>query len=421
MKIGAPDNIANLYLSTMRKSGSYFDPASAKSIANDFSSLLRTPSTNKESANTLSFVRGMKTNSGAIKSALNSLTRFDTFKGKSLQSEDESKLTVTSSKDSSAADMTVKIDQIAKGQVNEGRGLSKGGLYGSNESMKFEIEHEGKKHAFTVSASATDTNKQVQEKIADAVNSANIGVKASVTDRAKDNASILTFEAKAEGDTEAAKFKVYDISGNAISATGTANATESAQNAIYHVNGGEAKTSTTNDVTIGNGTTVKLREASDEAVTISRRMDTSKAVDKAKEFAESYNDLLSLSYHNDSDKGARRLTSQLASVTKTYSASLSRIGLGVDANGYINVDEKKLEKAANDGSLQKFFNEDSNKSFGFTNRMSRVADNVGNDPSKYVSNFNSGSSSSMDFYNSILSSGKSANNYLMGLMLDFFV
>ena len=115
----------------------------------------------------------------------------------------------------------------------------------------------------------------------------------------------------------------------------------------------------------------------------------SKTPDYAKSAVESlvknYNDLYVEAAQKTNDPKAQKLASKMIDISKTYKSSLSNIGIGFDNDGKMTLDTKKLDAALENGSLEKFFKENSGKNYGFTNQLSRLADNVSRNTSNYVS------------------------------------
>ena len=100
---------------------------------------------------------------------------------------------------------------------------------------------------------------------------------------------------------------------------------------------------------------------------------------------KSYNDLYVESVKRSNDSKAQNLAVKMINISKTYSSSLSKIGIGFDYDGKMTIDEAKFNEALENGSVERFFTENSGKNYGFTNTLSRLADNVSRNTGNYVS------------------------------------
>jgi flagellar hook-associated protein 2 len=298
--------------------------------------------------------------------------------------------------------ITVKIDQTAAGQMNEGaRMIANATFEGSSGTNKFKIETGGKITEFSVKVSAGDSNKDIQQKMADAINKAGISVKATVQTDSATNSSILKLESTNTGSDPKNSFTVTDITGNLAAKTGANDVTRQGQDAIYSVNGGPVRTSQSNTVNLGNGVSATFKKAFEEAVTISRGKNIDFAKSTVEDMARSYNKLYSEAAQRTGDPKSQNLASKMVSISKTYSGSLSSIGIGFDTNGLMTIDTSKMNEAAKSGKLEKFFTENSGNNYGLTNQLSRLSDSVSRNTSNYVSSslFGSGSGGNFAYSN----------------------
>ena len=280
---------------------------------------------------------------------------------------------------------TVQIDQTAKGQLNEGARMNSSDSFGSSGANKFSIKINGKTTDFTVNVAAGDSNIVVQQKMADAINSSGIGVKATVESDSKTGVSMLKLESTSTGDNEKSKFTVSDISGSLVAKTGANDISRAAQNAVYSINGGQKLTSQSNSVDIGNGLNVTFNKSTDSAVTISMGRDMGYTKSAIEGMVKSYNDLYVEAAQKTNDPKAQNLATKMVNISKVYFGSLSEIGIGFDNDGKMTLDQTRLNAAAENGSLERFFTENSGKNYGFTNQLARLADNVSRNTSNYVS------------------------------------
>ena len=370
---------------------------------------------------TLQYVNGIKSASKSLSGSLNKLSG-SAFSNWTMKSSDTDvmKVSYSGNKASTLGPMKVSVDQTAAGQVNEGARMGANSTFeGSSGTNKFSIKIGDKTTELSVNIAAGDTNKAVQQKMADAINKAGIGIKASVMTDAPTGSSLLKLESEITGSDPKNSFTVNDITGNLAAATGANDVAREGQNAIYSVNGGPKISSQSNTVNLGNGVSATFNKASKEAVTISRGKDASSAISAAEDMVKSYNDLFSAAAQRTDDPKSQNLASKMVSNSKTYSGSLSSIGIGFDNSGRMTIDAKKMEQAAESGKLEQFFRENSGKSYGFTNQLTRLADNVSRNTSSFVSSSLFGSSQNENFWYSRFGDALQYNYLGAGSIFDY--
>lgn len=363
---------------------------------NDYSTGYKNNANKLVTADTQSYLTDIKTASSDLKSALNDLFGKNTkktsaFDEKAVVSSDASYLSIStdSTFKGDFNDTTVTIDQVASGQVNEST-LSQNGKAVSNGTYTFEIEAKGKKHQISVNITGADNNETIQKKVAEKINSKNIGIKASVSTDSGDKTTTLKIESEGIGDDDKNRFKIrdYTVGGGGIAGKlGINNMTSDAKDAIYKVNDGEWQFAKSNKVDLGNGVTATLKNDSNKPVDITVSMGASGtgAINKVREMVNGFNAMLDAAEENKSDRGAGRLFSQLKGLSGTYTESLSRIGIEVSSDGYLSIDSKKMQSAAESGELEKFFSGSGKTNYGFADRLSKLAEDVDKDPVRYVS------------------------------------
>ena len=336
---------------------------------------------------TIQYVNNIKSSSKDLGSTLKELSG-SAFASRTASSSNTDVMTVKYSGDrpSSIGQMTVKINQIAEGQMNEGSRMSANAAFeGSSGTNKVKIETGGKATEFSIKSAVGDTNKDIQQKMADAINKAGIGIKATVETDSATNSSILKLESTNTGSNSKNGFTVTDVTGDLAARTGANDVAREGQDAIYSINGGPARTSQSNTVNLGNGVSATFNKASEETVTISRGKDMNYAKNAVEDMVKGYNDLYSEAVQRTNDPKSQNLATKMVNISKTYSKSLSSIGIGFDSSGKMTIDNQKMNQAAENGKLEQFFKENSGKNYGFTNQLSRLSDSVSRNTSNYVS------------------------------------
>ena len=377
------NNISNLYTSMYQGNMSLFNNKLSRSLfpAN------KAQGKDSLDSNAIGYVTNIKTAAKSLGSAVNQLSG-SAFSNRTMTSSNSDVLSVNYSGNNAntIAPMTVKVKQIATSQQNAGKELSANTTFeGKSGVNRFSIEKDGKTTDFSINVSAGDKNKDVQQKMADAVNQAGIGVKATVETDTKTNTSTLKLESTNTGSSQKNTFVVKDATGDLAAKTGINAISQEGRDAVYSVNGGAERTSQSNNINLGNGVTATLKKASEEEVTVSRGKNIDLAIATAENLVKSYNDLYVEAAQRTNDAKSQKLATKMVNTSKTYFNSLSEIGIGFNGDGKMTIDSKKMNQAAESGKLEKFFTENSGRNYGFTNQIGKLADSVSRNTGSYVS------------------------------------
>jgi flagellar capping protein FliD len=298
-------------------------------------------------------------------------------------------------------DVSVKIDQIAKAQRNQGTSLELTERFEGDNRYVFEIVQGNSTHRITVNIpqtpenandSASDsgsgseseskdgiTNQQFLQKMVAAINgTSGLNVTASIYS----GALVITGDQTGAGRA----FEIKDITGNAVALTGIDNITQEAQDAIFSVDGGEAQNSASNNVSLGNGLSVTLREASENSVTVAMGQDRLAMRAGIQQMVDSFNAMLEAAQGNSSDRNTRMLARNLQNATRNSRRALQEIGINIDRDGFLSVNEARFEEAAQNGRLDRFVRGgNGRRPDSFIARVGRLSENVNRNPMRHVS------------------------------------
>ncbi|MCL2564829.1 MAG: hypothetical protein FWE24_03335 [Defluviitaleaceae bacterium] len=389
------------------------------------------------SADVRSFLTGMRSTAERLGSAM------DRMRGtgrETVVASDPNALSIrTASPSARIDDVNIRIQQVASGQVNQGTSLEAGRRVSVSDARthRFEIEQNGQTHELSFRVGVNYTQEDMQNAMARAINNANIGVTASVDTSNDSRNSTLTVQSResgffADGRNE---FAIRDVSGGrAVAMAGVGTQTQRPQDAEFSVNGGTLQTSRSNDVDLGNGVTATLRQAaSNREITVGMGRERNISAENVNEMVRQFNTLLTNTADNRGDRGVNRLHHQLAGLSTSSAASLAQVGISVDREGFMSVNSSRLNTAIENGSLDRFLNGDSQgASFGFANRLARIAEDVSSNPHRYMSRESldllepSGSAFARPGHNtgSMLDSMRISRQnriFTMGLLLDMFI
>ncbi|MCL2217521.1 MAG: hypothetical protein FWB91_10965 [Defluviitaleaceae bacterium] len=290
---------------------------------------------------------------------------------------------------SGAADFNVEIVQLAQAQRHDGAALNssaratESGFTAGAHHIAITVGDRQFDIHFNVSAN--DTNRDVQQRIASAINNrSDIAVTASVNLNAEAGTSALVLQSSQTGinaNTPAGQpnFTVSSLVGNAVSAAGVENISQHAQNAQFRVNRGftgALQTSRANDVDLGFGIMAELREVGTVEVEMGR--DIIAQQNAFRHMVNSFNNLVEAAR---SAGNGSALASELGGIGRSFSSQLERIGISLNSEGRMQIDEARMAAAAESGELERFATRDG---FNFMSRLTRASEGVSRNPAVHV-------------------------------------
>lgn len=282
-----------------------------------------------------------------VASSLHTLNYNASFNQKSVTAANSTVITGTATNKAYVRDYTVNIKNLAQNQINTGAKLISNDRTTNSGLNSFSINFgSGNSKKIFYTLNDTDTNKTSLDKMAKAVNDSNSGIKASVVNDTKDGTSYITLE----GETGAKNsFTIQDIQGKAAVSTNINNITTIAKDAQLTVDGKEY-TSSDNSVSLNNNRVVlNFSKAEGKDITVSVGADTSAVKDSIKSLVKNYNNLVNFASQNETEfSGANTLNNELGSVVSSKKTSLQSIGITVNSDNTLTIDEKKLDKSLKD-------------------------------------------------------------------------
>lgn len=272
------------------------------------------------------------------------------FNDRTPVSSDTSVLTATAidsvSQDTGATETEydIRVLQLARSQHNTGYELNATDTGVVQKDVNtFEITINGERHAISVEVQSNDTNEDVLQKIAAAINDAAAGVIAYVINGSTEGSRQMSVIGEETGSSS--NFTLEDTGGNAISTTGAATVSIAAQDARYSVDGDEY-TSERNTVSLDNDmVTVTLKQVGSAPLIVSP--------DK-KNIAEAVTDLVSqvnflLSFLGKNKEYLKEsLFLSLNDILNKKTDELESIGITKGKNGGLRIDPEGLENAVNE-------------------------------------------------------------------------
>lgn len=263
------------------------------------------------------------------------------FEARTVETSNSSLVIAMASAGAARQTYEVKLKAIANPQKNSGTSLSGASASVVSQGVnEFTIALGGKTTKLSVVIAEHDTNDQALSKLQEAINAAKTGITATMLPDADTGHLKLELCSDHTGTDQA--FKVEDVIGNAMSATGVRNVTQIASNASYSVNGGAIQTSQSNTIELEKDkVTVTLLAPSMETVRIQVNPNVDKIISQVSELISSYNAMVG------------RLTEAGGILNPSIRKSLDflvdsptyeQLGLYRDGDGLLQLDEEQFKK-----------------------------------------------------------------------------
>ena len=253
--------------------------------------------------------------------------------------------------------LSIKVESLASGQTNVGTYLPSGESSFTPGSYSFGITTERNQYTFSLSIREEDTNLQIQENLANSINTNNIGIHASIRNNRLEGTSALVLRSTSTGlpagEDLFFHFDEAYLEDDITSILGIDNVETKPSNARFYING-DLHTSFSNRISLNHALDIDLLSTSDSPVTVSLVPDSTKTSDRLDNFLHSYNQLVDLSRSGIDNKGATRLFRDVTSITRHNQKILSSAGLTTDENGYLTssaeIDSAQIRSLFEDSS-----------------------------------------------------------------------
>lgn len=285
----------------------------------------------------------------------------------------------------------IEVNSLASSQVNTGNFLPNDEFVSlAPDTYSFDIGIDDLNYEFQFSIKPTDTNRDVQERLSRLITNANIGMSAQVIP-GEDNTSYLRLESNSTGLKDNRSY-IYRISDHRTSKTagtvdyfGLDHVSSQPSNASYAVNGNE-RVSASNRISLANIYEVELTGVSSregETASIGLKTDVESLTENVNTLVGGFNSFLkSVSEFSDNQPKSNRLFNEMSSVARVYARDLTSIGLNLNLDGTLEVDDDTLRQTAMGDDAKAAFSPIKS----FTNSVLRKSNQVALDPMNYVNN-----------------------------------
>ena len=400
--MAAIDTAYHYYLSTYaNQSASRYDSHKKSELRNIYNTIVKINKDAplykiKHSGDVQKFAIDIKESTRVIKNVVASLSDAEEGIGNAFQK----KIAVSSQEDVVSADyignnketdemesFLVEVKELASSQINLGNFLDKNHLPLKPGSYSFDLENSTSTFEFQFTIHTDDTNYSTQNKLANLITNADIGLKASVTE--DDNGlSALQIESVSTGiaPDEPFLFSIYPQgtrdSISAVEALGIDHVSQEARNARFLLNG-EERSSYANTFTINHAFELKLHGISEEGnpAVIGFKTNADAMAENIQTLVDSYNSILhTASKYSDSQHQSVKLYRDMSSTAFAFQNSLESMGLLVDDKGEITIDKALLTESVSEDNAEEHLTVLND----FKNLLNTKANNASLDPMKYV-------------------------------------
>ena len=335
----------------------------------------------------------IKETARAFKNVAASLTGNDgsiaAFSRKKAESGDESIVSADYiGEDEESEGIDIYVKSMAKPQVNVSNFVDSLEKSIKEGSYSFDLAIGKYTYEFSFDVVAGKKNQDVQKQIANLINRADVGVRASVIgNTAGETALEITsdtiglVENAESGKTFSIRNNDKSESGDIVRMMGLDKTEVAPQNAVFTVDGEEHTASA--NVFISRNYRIKLNGESSgaESVRVSLKPDFDAMVDNVSELVEAYNSMIDMaSDHVNDSEDSDRLLNEIQRVVKYYKDGLDSAGFMVGDDGRISIDESILIQSMNEGTI----NEGPEQLNSLKKALVNKSNDMSLDPMKYV-------------------------------------
>ena len=349
------------------------------------------PTTNKD---TQHYAVSLKENARELHNAiaqLGGLEQDSMFRKKSAYSTDtevaEAAYIGSDALTSTSPEFDLEVKELATPQENLGHFLPDLATTLSPATYSFDISINDMNYEFQFNINEGDTNRQIMDRLSRLINNADIGIQANVAESDSRYALRLTSDATGVPANKAYHFRVSDDhtskASGVVGNMGLNYISHPAGNACFLING-EERSSSSNHFTGGKLFDVQIKAVSpeDKPVHIGLKTDTESITDNINQLIGSYNSFIrSAASYLETQSRSRQLVREFSSIASHYGTSLENMGMHLQDDGILSVNDEKLQQAAasagNDLSSFSVLKD-------FSSSLLRKSDQVSLNPMDYV-------------------------------------
>ncbi len=251
--------------------------------------------------------------------------------------------------DEKASDFQVEVRSLAKPQINIGNFLRSSQQSLPPDSYAFDLTTSTSSYEFQFSVNEGDSNYMVQNRLANLISNANIGLTASVIEDSAGR-SALRIESLSTGRHSGQEYLFRfgaagsANSGEALEILGIDQISQEAENSSFLLNG-NPYSSYSNTFSINNVFELELKGISpeDTPATVGFKANAQAVMENIQNLADAYNSVLNIANRNSASRYlSSKLQHQIGGVAMYYREELEEIGLELDENNRLAIQEDTL-------------------------------------------------------------------------------
>ena len=396
-------NVYNHYMTTYApKSSSPYDSHKKSELRNIYNTIVKM---NKEaplcildtSKDAQKFAVDMKENARDLRNTIASLGGLDEeelLNKKVAYSSNENIVSakyIGSDESTETNTYNIEVKHLASPQVNMGTFLpADEAVRLSPDTYSFDVAIDDLNYEFQFSIRSGDTNREVQDRLARLINNAKIGMSASV--EADDSgSSYLRIESDSTGLKNDKPLLFHVTDDKTSKASGVVNyfgldyTSSMPSDASFVVNGKEFTTNS-NHFTLEHAYELQLNGVSSEdgeTTSVGLKTDVESLAENINTLVRGYNSFLqAVAKYTGSQPKSNRLLTEMSGTARVYSHDLTSVGLHLNQDGSLTVNNDLLRQAAMSDDAKDTFS----TMKGFTNSILRKTNQVSLDPMNYVNN-----------------------------------
>ena len=396
-------NVYNHYMTTYApKSSSPYDSHKKSELRNIYNTIVKM---NKEaplcildtSKDAQKFAVDMKENARDLRNTIASLGGLDEeelLNKKVAYSSNENIVSakyIGSDESTETDTYNIEVKHLASPQVNMGTFLpADEAVRLSPDTYSFDVAIDDLNYEFQFSIRSGDTNREVQDRLARLINNAKIGMSASV--EADDSgSSYLRIESDSTGLKNGKPLLFHVTDDKTSKASGAVNyfgldyTSSMPSDASFVVNGKEFTTNS-NHFTLEHAYELQLNGVSSEdgeTASVGLKTDVESLAENINTLVRGYNSFLqAVAKYTGSQPKSNRLLTEMSGTARVYSHDLTSVGLHLNQDGSLTVNNDLLRQAAMSDDAKDTFS----TMKGFTNSILRKTNQVSLDPMNYVNN-----------------------------------
>lgn len=245
----------------------------------------------------------------------------------------------------------IQVQQLASNQVNLGNYLNPERLDIEPGSYSFDLNTNTRSYEFQYTVNDNETNLSVLQKLSKLVNSAGIGLAATI-DTNEFGQVALRVASKQTGiaENEDYLFQIIPSAGasstRAMHVLGINRIETEAKSSSFLLNGIE-HSSYSNTFTVDNNFDVTLHgiNSDEDSAKIDFKANADAIADNVQRLVNAYNNIIDLAHAHDESRNSNKLIRDIGGVARNYHNELEAIGINIEEDSRLTIDRSLLTDA----------------------------------------------------------------------------